>query len=132
MANNLHNLSEAERKVIAESPEICNFLVAAFGLQEKMLNYVRHATTVTQAKQRAGKVKNGITVLLVKLAPPTAIQPQVVLGASDLAEDATPDMVRDALFTAREQANAMYNAGYSIQNLCHPPKHWDPVTETCV
>lgn len=103
MVNNIKKLSNADRKEIAESPELLNMMVSSYGVRDDLVDYVRAALTVADAKARA---KEALAELKVPPTDHTVSDVFDVTGASGL--------------------------GPAGESICKPPLRWDPITETCV
>ena len=101
--NNLKDLDEGQRKEIANSPALLDFMVAAYGERGDLVAEVRaaksarHAQEIAKAVNLELKAVHGKTVDDVYAA--TGDSPE---GPADGSEG------------------------------CKPPSRWDPITQTCV
>lgn len=109
MENKLKNLPEGARKVIANSPALLDFMVAAYGEpddeRDGLLAEVRAAKTIDQAQEIA-KANNAVSEL-----------------------DAVPGKTVDDVYAATGDS-AWGSAALGVK--CPPAERWDPITQTCV
>ena len=108
MVNNLEKLPDGARKVIASSPALLDFMVAAYGAEHKedFLAEIRAAASIDEAQGRA-KAAN------VRLgAVPGKTVEDVYAVTGDSATGPGPGAVEGVE--------------------CKPGTRWDPITQTCV
>ena len=109
VANNLRKLPEGARKVIANSPALLDFMVAAYGepddVRDGLLAEVRAAKTIDQAQEIA-KANNAVSEL-----------------------DAVPGKTVDDVYVAT--GDSAIGPAWDGEK-CIPPERYDPITQTCV
>jgi hypothetical protein len=105
MVNNLQKLPDGARKVIANSPALLDFMVAAYGAEHKedFLAEIRAAASIDEAQERA--------------------------KAANIRLGAVPGKTVDDVYAVTGD-NASLGVAEGVK--CPDGTRWDPITQTCV